>query len=97
MGYRIDYGGKYRDRQTNIDSIFRRICLTICFLSLFMSLVCGFWPEGQTVLRSLLIPGDSQATLEAAEVFARDLQQGLSFGEGLGDFFRSVLHGAVSD
>ena len=39
-------------------------------------MISRFWPEGRELLKLLLIPGDPDATLEAAAAFAQDLGSG---------------------
>lgn len=54
----------------------RRIWLTVFFLFCFCWLVSFFWPEGKNLIKILLIPGNPDSTLEAAEVFAGELACG---------------------
>ena len=92
MGYRIEYG-KTPSRSRG-DGGWFRLCMTGLFLAGFCLLVSAFWPEGRELLRSILIPGDAEVTLEAAEVFARELGGGISLTEAAEHFCIAVLeHG----
>lgn len=90
MSWRIEYDMKAETCQK--DRCGKRFLLTMGFLVLFCLMVSFFWPEGQDMLRILLIPGDPEVTLEAAEVFARQLHQGFSVGEAARNFCMTVLN-----
>ena len=58
------------------NSMIFRTLMTVSFFVCFLWTVSQFWPEGRELLQLLLIPGDPDVTLEAAEVFAQDLGSG---------------------
>ncbi|MBQ8834617.1 MAG: hypothetical protein IJ001_06810 [Oscillospiraceae bacterium] len=91
MGYQITYSSEPRkgDRPGA-----RRRELTWLVLVCFLVFVWTFWPEGREVLLTVLLPGDREATLEAAEVFLDSVQCGLSFGDAAEIFCRQVIAGA---
>lgn len=90
MSYRIEYGSG-KPRQQSKDPFSRRLLLTAAFLGIFCALVTLFWQEGRQLLYAILIPGDAEITLEAAEAFADSLSSGASFSHAAADFCRSVL------
>jgi hypothetical protein len=53
-----------------------REAFSLSFFVCFLWTVSRFWPEGRELLKLLLIPGDPDATLEAAAAFAQDLSSG---------------------
>lgn len=89
MGWRIDYG--LENKSAYQDSWKRRLIMTIGVLTAFCMMISFFWPEGREMLRLMLIPGNPDVTLEAAEVFAEQLQQGSSFEEAVTQFCRTVF------
>ena len=92
MAYRISYDAEKQSKKTL--SPFRCLVLTACFFACFLWLVSSFWPEGQELLRQLLIPGDPDITLEAAEVIAQELGSGFSMTDAARNFCLAVLeHG----
>ncbi len=89
MGWRIEYG---LEEESGVpDTGLRRKMLTVCFFVVFCIMVSLCWPEGRELLRILLIPGDPEVTLEAAEAFARELHQGFPMGEAAKHFCIAVL------
>lgn len=70
----------------------RRAVLTVLFFICFLQLVHAFWPEGKDMLQMLLIPGDPETTLQAAEVFAQEMECGYSLMDAAKNFCISVLH-----
>lgn len=92
MGYRIIYDEK-NEKKTNFSGI-RRSILTAGFFLCFLWGVSVFWPEGRELLKVLLIPGDPETTLQAAEVFAQELESGFSLADAAQNFCMAVLdHG----
>lgn len=92
VAYRIDY----MPVNTRIDKGpgIRVLVMTVGFAVLFGALVSHFWPEGREILRAVLIPGDPDVTLEAAEVFAGELSSGFSLADAARNFCVTVLeHG----
>ena len=78
-------------------SSLRRFFFTTGFFICFLWLVCGFWPDGQLLLKQLLIPGDPEITLDAAEVFAQEIGSGFSLGDAIRNFCHVVLNRGYSD
>ena len=79
MSYRMIYEPESRAEAGN--SMIFRTLLTVSFFVCFLWTVNRFWPEGRELLQLLLIPGDPDVTLEAAEVFAQDLGSGEHLAE----------------
>ena len=94
MSYRIEYDPQtYRNRH---HSLFFRGTVTAIWFACFVWSVCRFWPEGRELLKLLIIPGDPDVTLEAAEVFARELQDGGSLAGAAERFVHAVFsHGTA--
>lgn len=89
MGYRISYGmpeNPGKKKRKGFPFLMTLICLLILF-----AMVSHFWPEGREMLRILLIPGDPDITLTAAEVFARELHDGISFSNAAAHFCTAIL------
>ena len=74
MSYRMIYEPGSRSQSGN--SMIFRTLMTASFFVCFLWMVSRFWPEGRELLKILLIPGDPDATLEAAAAFAQDLGSG---------------------
>ena len=74
MSFRISYHPQCDHKDEK--SIFFRLMLTASFFICFVWSVNQFWPEGKELLKLLLIPGDPDTTLEAAEAFAKELGAG---------------------
>lgn len=92
MAYCILYDDKNQPKKTL--SAFRRLVLTVCFFACFLWLVSSFWPEGQELLRRLLIPGDPDGTLHAAEVFAQEIGSSFPLSDAARNFCLAILdHG----
>lgn len=94
MGYRIIYESE--TELTRGKSGVRRIFLSVGFFLCFLLSVAGFWPEGREMLRILLIPGDPDITMEAAEVFAQELSCGYSLKDAAQNFCIAVWSNGVS-
>lgn len=90
MGYHIIYDGK--GKECAADRRMRRLAMTGGFFLCFLWLVCIFWQEGREILKILLIPGDPEHTIQAAEVFAQELGSGFSLGDAARNFCISVLN-----
>lgn len=92
MAYSIVYGMKQEQKHTQSKS--RRFVLTAGIFLFFLWSVSCFWPEGREMLKLLLVPGDSETTLRAAEVFAQELSSGFSLADASKNFCIAVLeHG----
>ena len=91
MSYRMIYEPGSRAEGGN--SVIFRTLMTASFFVCFLWTVSRFWPEGRELLKLLLIPGDPDATLEAAEAFARDLGAGVNL-EAAFHRFASVVMGS---
>lgn len=92
MGYRITYGMEAGRKESDRGG--RRFFLTAVFFLCFLWMVSVFWPEGRELLKILLIPGDPDETLRAAEVFAQELGSGFSLTDAAQNFCIAVLeHG----
>lgn len=88
--YRIVYNRKNEDRQSGRG--YRRFLLAVCSFLLFLWMVSAFYPQGREILRILLIPGDPDVTLQAAEAFAQELGNGFSVAEAAKNFCSTVLN-----
>lgn len=86
MPYRINYSSASEPGP----SVLPRFFLTCVFFAVFLVLVTLYWPEGREVLRLLLIPGDPDVTMAAAETFASELHCGNSLKGAAMDFFSSL-------
>ena len=73
-------------------SIFRRLVLTAGFFLCFLWLVTTFWPDGQNLLKQILIPGNPEVTLEAAEVFAQEVRTGFPLADAVQNFCYAVMN-----
>ena len=93
MAYRIIYESEKEHTQRNGG---RRVLLTVVFFLCFLWSVAKFWPEGRKLLQILLIPGDAETTLEAAEVFAQELGCGYSLKDAVRNFCSTVLQNGFS-
>jgi hypothetical protein len=69
----------------------RRVFLTVMLFSVFCWIVCFCWPEGKQMLRILLIPGEPEVTIQAAEVFASELCSGYTLSDAVRNFCANVL------
>jgi len=94
MAFRITYGVEKEQKQNKGRS--RCFFLTAGFFLCFLWSVARFWPEGRELLRTLLIPGDPEVTMEAAEVFAQELGCGYSLADAARNFCLSVLGNGYS-
>ena len=95
MSYRIEYDPQ-TDRNRHNSLFFRGVVTAICFVCFAWS-VYRFWPEGRELLKLLILPGNPDVTLEAAEVFARELQTGESLSGAAERFVHAVFsHGTAN-
>ena len=64
MGYRVEYDSvkKVRGVQKRTAG---RLAMTGVFFLVFLVLVACFWPEGASILRDALLPGDRAAVLRS--------------------------------
>ena len=81
-----------KSRAEGGNSMIFRALMTASFFVCFLWAVSRFWPEGRELLKLLLIPGDPDVTLDAAEVFAQDLGSGKHLTEAW-HRFTSVVTG----
>lgn len=92
MSYRIVYDSSV-EAKTQKNRLIRSF-LTLGFFICFLWTVHFFWPEGQELLKMMLIPGDPDSTLQAAEVFAQELNSGFSLLDAAENFCVAVMeHG----
>ena len=92
LNYHIIY--ETEKRKKGKCSGLRRLFLTACFFLCFLWLVGTFWPDGQDLMKQLLIPGTPDITLEAAEVFAQEVGSGFSVTDAAWNFCLAVMsHG----
>lgn len=68
----------------------RRMILTIVMFIVFYMAVCTFWPQGKKLLQTLLIPGNPETTLQAAEAFAAEISSGYTLLDAARNFFGTV-------
>ena len=94
MSWSIEYEGNGIPRKKR-SSAGRRV-LTVCFFLIFLLTICLFWPEGRNLLRMVFLPGDPDVTLEAAEVFADALRQGIPVSDAARQFCITVVSHEVS-
>ncbi len=96
MSYRIDYHPEEQRKQTPAGFRVSRFTMTMGCFAVFLVLVHLFWQEGAALLRQLLIPGDPDVTLAAADVLADSLSRGANPGEAITVFCRRILdHGTL--
>lgn len=70
--------------------------LTLLCFGAFLCLVKICWPEGQALLRRLVLPGDPEQTLTAAENMLQALSWGEPFYYAAKTFCQEILlHGSV--
>lgn len=92
--YRIMYGSK--DDKHNQKGRGRAVIMTAVIFLIFCTAVCIWWPEGRFLLRTMLIPGDPETTLQAAEVFAAELASGYSFSDTVKNFCSLIVENGYS-
>ena len=90
MAYRVDY-----DRSPQFPcrshTAARRKWLTVMVFCIFLFLTWNYSPVGREVLQRLLIPGDPEQTLEAAQVFTAELRNGVPLSEAARAFCVTVF------
>lgn len=92
MAYHIDYFSSDKDNPP--DEKYCSILMVISFFAIFCWIVSAYWPSGYDYLQMLLIPGDPETTLEAAEAFATELGNGKKLTEAVHHFCNVILsHG----
>ena len=84
MVYESEKSGRLRTHRG------RRMILTIFMFIVFYTAVCTCWPEGKELLQTLLIPGNPEITLQAAEVFAAEISSGYTLLDAARNFFGTV-------
>ena len=92
--YRIMYDSK--DDKHNRKGRVRTVILTAVIFLIFCTAVCSYWPDGRFLLRTLLIPGDPETTLQAAEVFAAEVASGYAFSDAVKNFCSIVFENGYS-
>lgn len=91
MGYRVEYDPSGIKRFGRREKSRRLPLLTMVFFLIFLLMVSAFWPRGMQVLREMLIPGDSEATLAAWEALTWELHAGESVGSAVESFCREIF------
>lgn len=91
MPYRIVYGPEPNFFTSNTTQLPRRRILTASALLAFIILVRGIWPQGTTVLRQYLLPGEPTVTQTAANSLLEDLREGASLDEAVTAFCREII------
>ena len=94
MAYQIIYDPNLK--QDSKGNGIRRLLLTTAFFLCFLWMVGNLWPEGRELLKNLLIPGNPDMTLQAAEVFAQELGSGFSLADAARNFCIAVLENGYS-
>lgn len=74
----------------------RLVFLTVVLFLVFCTSVCICWPEGRILLQTLLIAGDPETTLQAAEVFAAEVASGYTFLDAVKNFCSAVVENGYS-
>lgn len=81
MAYSIVYdSGKTEENKKHP---VRRACLTAVFVFVFLCLVSAFWPGGMMLMKELIRPVSMESTIQAAEVFAMEMSNGISLSDAL--------------
>ena len=88
VAYKIIYHSEIKKRYRK--NIFRRACLTFTFFISFLWFVSVLWPEGMELIKMLIIPGNPDTTLQAAEVFAMELNCGVGLTHAINNFITMV-------
>lgn len=91
MAYRIVYGPEIKAPRRFENRQLRRQILTAAFALLFVLLVRQLWPEGMTVLRELLLPGEPAITEQAFSDMIGNLHDGSPVGEAVTAFCRQII------
>ena len=74
----------------------RLAILTVVIFFIFCTAVCICWPDGKILLQTLLIPGDPETTLQAAEAFAAEVASGYTFSDAVNNFYSTVVRNGYS-
>lgn len=69
----------------------RCLLLSCLMFFIFCVFVFSYCPEGRSLLQALLIPGDPETTLQAAEVFAAEVGAGCRIQDALKNLYSSVI------
>lgn len=94
MGYRIEYDGRIGKYEVQKEHPWSFPTLIMAALGVFAVLTYLFWPEGQSEIQSVLIPGEDTVTVQAFQNMTADLRSGASVSEAVYAFCRYVIHGA---
>lgn len=91
MAYRILYGPETKQCTASREISNKIRWLTAVFFLLLCISVRVFSPEGASMLRRCLLPGEPTATEQAFAQMIEDFQTGESLGDCLTAFCRSVV------
>jgi len=92
VSYRIEYTSEGEHKK--MANFGNRIFLTIGFFICFLWMVNTYWPEGRDLLKRILIPGDPEVIMQAAEVFAQELSSGFTVTDAAKNFCIAIMeHG----
>ena len=69
--------------------------MMLIFFGVFLFLVKTHWPEGEAMLRRLLLPGDPETTQTAAQNLVTALRWGEPFYSAAKTFCQEILHGTL--
>lgn len=70
--------------------------LTVFTFACFLLLTVFFWEDGRELLKILLIPGDSDTTIQAVQVFAQEVGSGFQLKSAVRNLFSSILSNGYS-
>ncbi len=98
MGYIIAYDGYAKQFEVRQSHTLRFSLLLAAAFFVFVLLTANFWPQGYGMLRSILIPGDDDLTLQAVENMTQNLKAGASLMDAAEAFCVEVIRaGNVTD
>lgn len=98
MSYVIRYGSE--DTRTKASRIHRTrlSAMTAGFFLGFLLLTKLFWPDGTSMLRQILLPGNEEVTARAVTVLVEDLRAGEPVGDAVRAFCGEIIaHGNDPD
>lgn len=93
MSYRIEYDGRIDKYEVVPEYRSRLPYFLAAFFCLFLLLTVVFWQEGWEQLKSILIPGEDEITVQAFLNMTDDLRSGAGMRDSIYTFCRSVIHG----
>ena len=91
MSYRIVYGPEQKIPTRKDHRSLRIRLFSVLFLLLFMLAVKKYWPEGQSKLAELLLPGNPGVTQLALEDMVSDLGSGVPISDAFTAFCHQIL------